>query len=155
KSAFFFGLPSDIKQIRERAPKLDFGIAPLPQVDPSKPVNVLHYPVEVVSKKTAHPDEAWDFLQFLASDEQVGPYLTAAKRPTALRSLVQGQLTDPDIAPFAGQVLTGKNWYRGNDYGKVQEAFTQMIETRPTIEHPEYYSIVSNGIMLINGTFRP
>lgn len=153
KSAFYFGFPSDLAQIRERAPKLDFGVAPLPQVDPSKPENVLHYPVEVVSKKTAHPDEAWDFLQFLASDEQVGPFLTATKRPTALRSLVASQLTDPDIAPFAGQVLTAKNWYKGNDYSKVQEAFTLMEESRPTVEHPEYYTIMANGISIINATF--
>lgn len=152
KTAFYFGYPSDIGQIRERAPKLDFGIAPLPQVDPSKAANLLHYPVEVVAKKTAHPDEAWDFLQFLASDEQVGPFLTAARRPTALRSLIQGQLTDPDIAPFAGQVLTASNWYKGRDYSKVVEAFAKMIETYPTAEHPEYYPIVAEAIGLINTT---
>lgn len=152
KTAFFFGFPSDVKKIRERAPKLDFGIATLPQIDPAKPANILHYPVEVVAKKTAHPNEAWDFLQFLASDEQVAPFLTASKRPTALRSLIQGQLTDPDIVPFASQVLIARAWYKGNDYGKVQEAFNFMIETRPTAERPEYYSIVSVGIELIDRT---
>lgn len=153
-TAFYFGFPSDIQKIRDRAPKLDFGLAPLPQVDPSKPSTILHYPVEVVAKQTDTPDEAWDFLHFLASEEQVATFLTAAKRPTALRSLIGGQLTDPDIAPFAGQVLTARAWYRGSDYGKVEEAFTYMINFRPTIEEPDYWPIVANAAGMVNTTMR-
>lgn len=154
KTAFYFGFPTDIRKIRDRAPKLDFGIAPMPQVDPSKPTTVLHYPVEVVSKQSEQPDEAWDFLQFLASEEQVGPYLTAAKRPTAIRSLISGQLTEPDIAPFAGQVLTARAWYRGVDYEKVKDAFTFMIDFRPTIEFPDYWPIVAEAEGRVNSTMR-
>lgn len=153
-TAFFFGFPSDIKKIRDRAPKLDFGIAPIPQVDPSKPAVVLHYPVEVVSKQTDQPDEAWDFLHFISNEEQVGPYLTAAKRPTALRNLINGQLTEPDIAPFAGQVLTARAWYLGNDYSKVKDAFTLMIDFRPTIEIPDFWPIVAEAEDRINATMR-
>ena len=49
-------------------------------------------------------------------------------------------------------MLIARAWYKGNDYGKVEDAFTYMIETRPTAEHPEYYSIVSVGIELIDRT---
>lgn len=152
KTAFYFGYPNDIGIIRDRAAKIDFGIAPLPQIDTGNPVNVLRYPVEVVSKKTEHPDEAWDFLQFIASQDQVGPFLTAAKRPTSLRALIGSQLNDPDIGPFAGQVLTGKSWYKGSDYGKVEAAFTEMIETYPTYQHPEYLPIVNNAVNEVNQT---
>lgn len=155
KTALYFGFPYDIEKIRERAPKLDFGIAPFPQIDPSSPEEVLHYPVEVVAKKSAHPNEAWDFLMFLTSDEQAGPFLSSAKRPTALRSLIQGQLTDPDIAPFAGQVLTARSWYRGRNYSKVEDAFAYMIDWRPTIERPDYITTVAEGESMVNETFRP
>ena len=129
-------------------------IAPMPQVDPSKPSVVLHYPVEVVAKQAENPDEAWDFLHFIAAEDQVGTYHTAAKRPTALRALIGSQLTDPDIASFAGQVLTARAWYRGNDYAKVQDAFTFMIDFRPTIERPEFWPIVAEAEGRVNSTIR-
>ncbi len=152
KTAFYFGYPSDAAKIRDRSAKIDFGVAPLPQVDTSNPVNVLHYPVEVVSKKTLAPDEAWDFLQFITGPDQVGTFLTATKRPTALRGLIGSQLTDPDIAPFAGQVLTAKSWYKGTDYGKVEAAFNLMIETYPTFLAPEYQPIVAQAVSSVNET---
>ncbi len=152
KTAFYFGYPNDTATIRERGSKIDFGVAPLPQIDTGSPANVLHYQAEVVSKKTAHPDEAWDFLQFIAGQDQVQPFLTATKRPTALRALIGSQLNDADVAPFAGQVLTARSWYRGSDYGKVEAAFTQMIETYPTYQHPEYLPIVSNAVNAVNQT---
>lgn len=154
KTAFFFGFPSDIKTIRDRAPKLDFGIAPLPQIDPSRPKNAANYPIEVVSKKSAYQDEAWDFLQFAARQEQVVSFLSATKRPTALRNLISQQLTDPDIAPFVGQNLTARSWYRGNDYAVVEEAFAEMIEARPTIEEPDYQRFISDAVAKVNSTFR-
>jgi ABC-type glycerol-3-phosphate transport system substrate-binding protein len=151
-TAFYFGLPSDAAKIRERAPTLNFAIAPLPQVDPTNPQNILHYPVEVVSKKTLHPDEAWDFLQFLAGPDQVAGFLNATKRPAALRSLISGQLTDPDVAAFAGQVLTAKSWYHGQDYGKVDAAFATMITAYPTFKNPAYAPIVAAAVNAVNQT---
>ncbi|HTM68506.1 MAG TPA: extracellular solute-binding protein [Candidatus Binatia bacterium] len=154
RTALYFGLPYDMQKIRERAPKLDFGIAPLPLIDATRPGGILHYPVEVVAKKTAHPDEAWDFLEFLTAEDQAGPFLTASKRPTALRSLINAQLTDVDIAPFAGQVLNARAWYRGNDYAKVEDAFNYMIDWRPTIERPDYITTVAEGENKVNETLR-
>ena len=154
KAAFFFGYPIDMIKIRDRAPKLDFGIAPIPQIDPGQPKNVPNYPIEVVSKKTKHADEAWDFLQFAAGADQISGWLSAVKRPTALRGLIQSLLTDPDLAPFAGQVLTANSWYRGKDYSKVQDAFNTMILTRPTIERPDFQTFVSEAAAAVNDTFR-
>lgn len=154
KTAFYFGFPTDMKTIRERAPKLDFALAPLPQIDPSRTKNIANYPVEVVSKKTAHPDEAWDFLQFAARQEQVASYLAASKRPTALRSLIQQQMTDPDVAPFVGQNLTAFAWYRGKDYEVVKKAFADLIAARPTIEDPDYQRFVSDAVGVINSSIQ-
>lgn len=152
KAAFFFGFPTDMLKIRERAPKLDFGIAPLPQMDPSAPKNIPEYPIEVVSLKTKHGNEAWDFLQFAAGQDQVEGWLTAVKRPTAIRDLIQPQLTDPDIAPFAGQVLTARSWYRGRDWSKVRQAFNDMILARPTAEHPEYQRFTDEAAAAVQAT---
>jgi multiple sugar transport system substrate-binding protein len=151
-SAFYFGYPHEAKIIRERAPRLDLGVAPMPQVDPSVPFNILSYPVEAVAKNTQHPNEAWDVVQFITNADNVRPYLTATKRPTALRSLIESQLSDADVGPFAGQVLTAKGWYKGGDYAKVRAAFQTMIETYPTALQPDYAPIVSAAAAAVNAT---
>lgn len=153
-SAMFFGYPSDIIKVRERAPRLDFAVAPLPQIDMGNPKNVLRYPIEVVSRKTKNADTAWDFLQFAASQEQVASFLTKTGRPTALRTLIGTQVADPAVATFANQVLTAQRWYGGIDFTKANEAYIEMITTRPTIERPEYKSIVNYGVSAINSTIR-
>jgi len=154
KTAFYFGFPVDRKTISERAPKLNFGVAPLPQVDPSSVRNIAKYPVETVSKKTAHPNEAWDFIQFATSAEQAPKFLAATKRPTALRALISTQVDDEDIGPFAGQILTAESWYKGKDYDGAVEAFANMINTRPLPEKPDYEPIVSSGASAVNATLR-
>jgi multiple sugar transport system substrate-binding protein len=153
KTAMYFGYPQDAKAIRASAPRLDFGIAPVPQVDMSKPRNIARYPVEVVSRKTKHPNEAWDFLTFLATREASEIWLNKTKRPSSLRSLISNQLTDPEIAPFAGQTLTGRSWYRGEDWTRVEAAFDMMILFRPTREQTNYQTILNNVADAVNSTY--
>ncbi|MBI4281076.1 extracellular solute-binding protein [Candidatus Uhrbacteria bacterium] len=126
--AYFFGYSYHLPTIRARAPKLNFGVAALPQVDPAAPVNFANYWLEGVSQKTKYPDEAWDFLLFASRPPQVSSYLDLAKKPTALRSLVPVQLDDPELSIFASEVLTAKSWYRGVDGQTAEVAFGQMIQ---------------------------
>lgn len=131
KAAFYIGYPQELLTIQERAPKLDVGVATLPQDQPSNPGSIANYPVEVVSKKTAHPNEAWNFLQFAASKDQVKPFLSATNRPTALRTLMNEQATIPEVGPFVKQALTAKNWYYGQNYPKAYAAMTGLVEAKP------------------------
>lgn len=150
KTAFFIGFPQDVATVRERAPRLNFDVASLPLIDESRKVVVAHYPVEVVSAKTRHANEAWDFLLFLTQPEQASPYLIAAKRPTALRALIAEQLSNADLEVFASQVLTAKSWYRGSDYSKVEDAFATMIVKKPTDRQPAYDPIVAEAANAID-----
>lgn len=129
KTGYFFGYAYDLPTIRARAPKLNFGITTVPQIDPSNKVNYANYWVESVSKKTKYPDVAWDFVQFAAAAEQAKLYLKATGKPTALRSLVNTQLSDPDIGVFASQVLTAKSWYEGININATESAFDEMIDS--------------------------
>ena len=61
RTAYYFGFPEDARRIRSQAPRLDLGVAPLPQVKAADRSNIALFPVEVVSKETANPDYAWDF----------------------------------------------------------------------------------------------
>jgi multiple sugar transport system substrate-binding protein len=128
--AIMFGYSYDVPTIKAQAPKLNFSIAKLPQIE-GNPINTnfANYWVEVVSKKSKNQNEAWDFIQFITKEEQVKSYLEKTKKPTALRSLVQTQKNDDDLSVFADQVLTAKSWYKGVNAVVAEEAIKEMINS--------------------------
>lgn len=128
RSAFFFGYSYHLPTIRARAPKLDLGIAKVPQIEGNPEINYANYWVEAVAKKTTHPNEAWDFIQFATSAQQAPNYLSIAKHPTALRAAIGSQLEDLDLGIFASQVLTTKSWYRGKDAVSADKALSDMVD---------------------------
>jgi ABC-type glycerol-3-phosphate transport system substrate-binding protein len=154
RTAFYFGYPADAIQIKTRAPKLDIGIAPLPQVDPGRVFNIARYPVEVVSQKSKNANEAWDFLQFISRSDKVSSFLFATKRPTALRSLIKEQMTNPDVGIFVTQILTARSWYKGVDYPEAVRIFAEMVDAKPTAEEPDPTPIVGRAAGSINGTMK-
>jgi ABC-type glycerol-3-phosphate transport system substrate-binding protein len=127
KTAYFFGYSYHLATIRQRNPKLNFGIAPFPQIEGNSPVNFANYFALGVSNKTEHPDESWDFVQFLTKVDNAQKYLAATRKPTALRSLVNAQLDDLDLSTFAAELPTAKSWYHGIDAAATESAFEEMI----------------------------
>ena len=125
------------------APKLNFEIAALPQIEDNPPVNFANYWVETVSSKIKtnaenlakggsyakqKSDTAWDFIQFVAKADQVKSYLKKTNRVTALRKLIDEQKEDRTIGEFAKQVLTVKSWYKGDDANAAEAIMVEMIE---------------------------
>ncbi len=136
KTAIFFGYSYQMPTIKNLAPKLNFEVAPMPQIEGNPEVNFANYWVEGVSRKSIHRDFAWDFVQF-ATVGRTGPnqasylveqYLALAKKPTALRALVVKQSDDLEIGVFASQALTAKSWYRGKNSSAAESAFLDMID---------------------------
>lgn len=128
KLAMMFGYSYHLATIKAQAPKLNFSVSRLPQIEGSQyEVNFANYWVETVSKKSKYPNEAWDFVIFASKEEQVQSYLTKTKKPTALRSLLTTQSEDNEIGVFASQLLTAKNWYRGKDAASAETAIGEMI----------------------------
>jgi len=124
-----FGYSYHAATIKAQAPKLNFSISALPQIEGSPvEVNFANYWVESVSKKSKYPNEAWDFIQFATKEEQVKSYLTKTKKPTALRSLIASQREDNDLSVFASELLTAKSWYRGKDANAAEVAIGEMID---------------------------
>jgi multiple sugar transport system substrate-binding protein len=128
KLAIMFGYAYHLPTIKAQAPKLNFGITKLPQIEGNPPANFANYWVETVSNKSKYQNEAWDFVQFATSAEQAKTYLAKAKKPTALRALVNEQVSDLDIGVFADQVLTAKSWYKGADSSAAEKIFADMID---------------------------
>jgi ABC-type glycerol-3-phosphate transport system substrate-binding protein len=128
-SAMYFGYAYSLPLIRTAAPKLNFAISEIPQIEAGREVNFANYWLMAVSKDSADYNYAWDFIQFLTTEEeQNAKYLAAAGKPPALRGLIASQLEDEDLAPFASQVLTAKSWYRGSDATAAESALLQLID---------------------------
>lgn len=153
QAAYFFGYAYHIPAIRAASPRLRFAIAPFPQLTGDTPLSYANYWVESVAKKTSHPDEAWDFVQFITEAAQAQKYLTVAKKAAALRALVTPQLEDLDLAVFAGQAPYSRSWYHGTDAQAAEEAFKEMIrQARAGAADPR--RIVELGATKVNQTIR-
>jgi multiple sugar transport system substrate-binding protein len=130
KLAMMFGYAYFLPTIKAEAPKINFGIAKLPQIEGNTQlINFANYWVESVSAKSKVKNEAWDFVQFAAKAEQVKSYLAIAKKPAALKSLISSQLDDIDMGVFADQVLTAKSWYKGEDPTAAEKIIGDMIDS--------------------------
>ena len=127
KMAFYFGYAYNFPTIKARAPQMNLETIPMFQLNPDNPSNVANYWVESVVKKTTHPNEAWDFVRFITSPENVKKYTTATFRPSPLRSQIAVQQQDENMEPFATQALFAENWYRCRDVDIARNAFQNMV----------------------------
>ncbi|MEA3249859.1 MAG: extracellular solute-binding protein [Patescibacteria group bacterium] len=152
QTAYFFGYSYHLSYIRNSNSELNFGIAPLPQIQGNQPKHYANYWVEVVSDKTEHPDELWEFLQFMTAAEQAQKYLDKTGKPTALRSLINSQLEDIDLSVFASQLPTALTWYRGTDATATEDTFKDMIGQMLVGEDPDPVKIVELGATKVNQT---
>lgn len=159
KTAFFFGYSYNISTIKSRAPKLNFAITHIPQISAESgekaAVNVANYWVDVVSEKSKNKEVAWNFIQFMTTDEAlVANYLKKTKSPTALRALVNDQLDNMEINPFASQVLTAKSWYRGKNSGAMEEIFSRMIDSlKNTSDEKDYQQALNIAAGKVQQTY--
>ncbi len=152
KVAFFFGYSFDLPIIQARAPKLNLGIAKFPQIKDNPEADIANYWAWTVSKKSKSVDAAWHFLNFMHKPENAKKFLTAAKRPAALRSLLPDQLEDEEIGVFASQVLTAQSWYRGNDPKATDDAFVALIESSIGAEPDKISQNLHNTANLVGQT---
>jgi len=150
--AMFFGYSFNLEQIKAQAPKLNFGIAKLPQIEGNPiEINFANYWVDSVSKKSKYPNEAWDFIQFLTKEENAKIYLEKTKKPTALKSLINSQKDDEDLGIFAEQVLSAKSWYHGKSINDAESAMGEMINLALTATD-KLQEILTDGAIKVQQT---
>jgi ABC-type glycerol-3-phosphate transport system substrate-binding protein len=129
--ALTFSYSYSLEEIKNRAPKLNFSVAKMPQIEGNPiDINFANYWVEVVSKKSKHTNEAWDFIHFATNQEQVSNYLDKTNKPTAIRAIISKQeIENPELSIFANQTLTAKSWYQGNNPQAMEEIMGDMIDS--------------------------
>lgn len=145
KLAIMFGYSYMLPEIKARAPKLNFALAPIPQIENNSfDVNFANYWVEAVSSKIlTNADNiaqgggyarqklstAWDFVRFATEAKYAKTYLDKTGKPTALRALIEEQGENPELAIFTNQLLTAKSWYKGGDSNAMELIFKEMVDS--------------------------
>ncbi len=157
KVAFFFGYNYHMPLLKTRAPKLNYSYTVVPQLDPDRQANHASYWVETVSKKTENSNIAWDFLQFITTQEaQAEKYLEKTNRPTALRVLIEKQLENTELEPFVSQLLTAQSWYRGKDSeamdGIMQDMIEEALANAPIDPQKAFINAINRAVSRLNQT---
>lgn len=149
-----FGYNYHLPTIRTKAPKLSFGVAPIPQVNVARPTNYANYSVETVSKKSTHQNEAWDFIIFATTQQnEVKKYLDKTNKPAALKSLIDSQKDSEDLHAASTQTLTAQNWYQGKDPAATEKAFKDMVDqVLQAVSEDELRNVMRTVVQKINQT---
>lgn len=116
-----------IPLIKKKNPFLNFAVAPVPQFNPSAPVNYSDYWGLAVSNQSTSTTYAWNFVAFAASNaENSQGYLTAVNLPPALKVLINQLINDPQYSVFARQSFTATSipYYKP----AYSQAISNMIE---------------------------
>lgn len=127
ETAMMFNYAHQSKIVKAKAPRLNFGIVPIPQISSADIKNYANYLAVGVSNASKQSDEAWKFIAHLASKEGATAYLNATMRPSARRDLIDLQRSDIDLGLFAVQALTAKSWYE-IDSAAIENIFADMID---------------------------
>lgn len=153
--AIMFGYSYHLETIKSLSPRLNFSVSKLPQIENSPfNINFANYWVEVVSHKSKHKNEAWDFIKFATQAEQVTSYLNSTNKPTALRSLVNKQSQEnEEIRVFIDQLLTADSWYRGRNPQAAETAIKTMIKNALNSDE-ELINILNTAASRVNQTIR-
>ncbi len=158
QSVFYIGYAFDTTRIRARAPQMNLAVVPMPQLDPSRPVNVANYWAQGVVAKSRQKDLAWDFIRFITNPENTKAYADAVGQPSPYRAHVGEYADNPIMSPFANQILTAQNWYRGQNIDVAERALVDMIdgylEPYPIYVPPEKRDaeLVDNAARIIQQT---
>lgn len=126
-TAMMFNYSHQIPLLRAKSPRLNFSVAPIPQLSSSDPRTFPNYWAPAVTSSSLHPKESWQFISFLASKDQAAIYLGETNRPAARRDLIDLQRSDPELGVFAEQALAAKSWFQVDNVA-TEGIFADMIE---------------------------
>lgn len=127
QSAFYIGYAFEYKRIKTRAPQMVVDSIPLFQLNADDPKNIANYWVETVVKEGKNKDEAWDFVRFISSQDNVDKYVKATGQLSPYRTQISEVTKDPVLGPFALQALVAQNWYQGKDFAGAKKSFDDLI----------------------------
>lgn len=125
--AMVLGYPYKYDQLKKSAPKLDFEVAPMPQLNLDNKVNFANYWGLAVAKNKAieagakynnknRVSEAWNYVSFMTTKptgknpDALKQYLEVTNKISARKDLIEEQKKEAFRGVFAEQALTAKSW---------------------------------------------
>lgn len=113
KTAIMFGYEADMANIKQKAPFLNFGVAPMPQpANATIAVNYPKYTGLAVSRQSPQAAAAWQFIIFAAANTTgEAAYTKDTGEPPASRAYIAANMDDPNYGVFAAQALTARSWH--------------------------------------------
>lgn len=127
KTAMMFNYSHQAEVLKNKSSRLNFAVAPMPQVSSTDVKNYANYWGVGVSVGSKYSNEAWKFIAYLTSKEGAQSYLSATLRPSARRDLIEFQRNDLDLGVFAIQALSARSWYQ-IDNTAIETIFADMID---------------------------
>ncbi len=128
KSAMMLSYAYQMDSVKAKNPRLNFNIAPMPQIADSKTVNFASYWPYAVSSKSSSPTSAWRFVHYLTNAESAALVSKNTSSPPARRDSITSTARDPILGVFAEQSLTAASWPR-SDITATDAIFNSMIDS--------------------------
>lgn len=125
--AMMFNYSHQAGILNQKAARLNYAVAPMPQISDIDIKNFANYWAVAVSKSSLASNEAWRFAAYLASREGASSYLAETSRPAARRDIIDLQKNDLRLGVFANQALTAKSWYQ-IDNSAIESILAEMID---------------------------
>lgn len=132
--AMMFNYTYAVENLKVKAPKINFKIAEVPQMDGAlaqEKIAYANYWGYAVSKKSLEKPsralEAWRFLKFIGEKEQVASYAEKTNQPASRRDIIADQIGEPVTGVFAQQALSAQSWYQP-DEAKMSQIFESVID---------------------------
>ena len=127
KSAMMLNYSYNIPTIQAKNPRLNFGIAPIPQIADSKKISFASYWPFAVSVSSRSPETAWTFVRFMTNKNAAASINATQNTPPARLDSVADVARDPMLGVFAEQTLTATSWPR-YDIVAVDAIMNKMID---------------------------
>lgn len=125
--AMVIGYPYKYDQLKKTAPKLNFEVASMPQLNLDNKINFANYwglsvaknkqiPAEAKYTNEERIMEAWKYIAYFTTkptnleDDPMRTYLDSTNKVAARKDLLEEQKNEPFRGVFAEQALTAKSW---------------------------------------------
>ena len=123
KVGIYFGPSWRVFDIKKINPGLKFSVHPIPQLplDPlrnEQPIAWASYWAEAVNSKSSNSKEAWDFVKYISSKENLPKFHQASVssgrefgEPYSRQDLSDQIKSHPYLGPIAEQAVFARSWY--------------------------------------------
>ena len=127
--ATYFGFASELNDIRNKNPNLNFDVAPMPQPDQGQIRSTYGrmYGFSLV-KASPNASAAYTILNSLITPDALATWTKATFLPPVRRDMISAGTTDPYLAIFYDAALISRSWLDPSPQGTVG-IFQNMIES--------------------------